>query len=323
MNRILRAMAVGALSLGLGAGHAAAQDYPSQSVRLVVPFSPGGSIDIVSRLIAPALSDELGQPVVVENHSGASGNVGAEYATRQEADGYTLLMHGLPFATQPALTANMPYEPLEDFTPVTVVAIQPNMLVVHPDLGVESVEELIAYAKEHPGELNFASSGPGATQHLATELLMDMADIDMVHVPYQGGGAAMTDLLGGRVQMMIETAPSAMRYAKSGEVVPLGVTTTSRMDAMPDLPTIAEAGVPGYELAGWIIMLAPTGTPDDVVDTVYSAMETVLAKPDVKGRLNDLGLIVDGRAPGEARTFLEGETKKYGELIRSVGITPN
>lgn len=325
MNKISRGLCAALATVGFSAaisGAAIAQDYPSQPVQIIAPFSAGGSIDIVSRLIAPELEAELGQPFVVVNRPGASSIVGSEYVLRQAADGHSLLINGVPYVTQIHMNAEMPFDPLEAFEPVSIIAIQPNVMMVNPDLGVSTVEEFIALAREKPGELNFASSGIGASQHLAGALLMQLADIEMEHVPYQGGGPAMVDLLGGRVALMMETAPGSMRHVESGALVPLGVTTHVRLPAMPDVPTLDEAGVPGYEFSGWMVLLAPAGTPKDVIDTLHAALVRVLEKDSVSERLTDLGLIVDGRPPAAAAEFLAGESKVYGDLIRSVGIEP-
>lgn len=322
MRTLAKYATLGLMCLGLTAGGAAAQEYPTQSIRLVVPFSPGGSIDIVARLIAPSLSEVLGQPVVIENRTGASGYVGAEQVAQATPDGYTIIMHGLPLATQRHLQKNIPIDPLTAFDAITVVAYQPNVLVVHPEVPANTVQELIDYAKENPGMLNFASSGPGATQHLAGEMLKKMAGIDIVHVPYQGGGASMPDLLAGRVQMMIETAPSAMRYVKSGQLRALGVTSMTPLDALKDVPPIGET-LPGFELASWLLLLAPDGTPEPVVQKLHDATVKVLNQPKVTEQLTELGLQVGGAAPPETQAFLEKETDRYGDLIRSVGISPN
>lgn len=318
------AAALATIGVGAAIGSAAlANDYPTQPVQVVVPFSAGGSIDIVGRIIAPYLEAELGQPFVVENRPGASSIVGAEYVLRQPADGHTLLINGVPFVTQIHMNAAMPFDPFEVFEPVSVIAVQPNVMMVNPELGVNTVEEFLALAREKPGELNFASSGVGASQHLAGALLMGLADIEMEHVPYQGGGPAMVDLLGGRVELMIETAPGSMSHVESGQLTPLAVTTQVRLPALPDVPTMHEAGVPGYEFSGWIVLLAPGGTPDHVVEALHEALVQVLSKESVKDRLTELGLIVEGRSPAETAEFLAGESERYGDLIRSVGISPN
>ena len=322
MKMWLKRTAIGLAALGLGVGTAVAADFPTQSVRMIVPFAPGGSIDIVARLIAPGMSELLGQPVVVENRAGASGYVGAELVAKATPDGHTIIMHGLPLATQRHLQKRIPVDPLTAFAPITVVAYQPNVLVVNPQLPVNSVQELIDYAKKNPGKLNYASSGPGATQHLAAELLSKMTGIDIVHVPYTGGGASMPDLLAGRVQMMIETAPSAMRYVKAGQLRALGVTSTKPLDALKDVPTIDKT-VRGYELAGWLLLLAPDKTPADVVSKLHDVTAKVLKQSATMERLNELGLQAGGVSPAETKDYLKKETDRYGELIRSVGITPN
>jgi tripartite-type tricarboxylate transporter receptor subunit TctC len=323
MRALSKYLVSGLVSAALGIMPASAADYPSHPIRLIVPFAPGGSIDIVARVIAPGMSELLGQPVAVENRTGASGYIGADVAAKAAPDGHTIILHGLPLATQRHLTKSLPVDPLIGFAGITTVALQPNVLVVHPSIPANTTLQLIDYAKKNPGKLNFASSGPGATQHLAAELLKGMTGIDIVHVPYQGGGASMPDLLSGRVQMMIETAPGAMRYIKSGQLRALGVTSKQRLPALPDVPTIDQAGVPGYELAGWLLLLAPAKTPPEIITKLHDTTIAVMKRPDIAARLHELGLEVGGGTSAETMEFLRKETDRYGQLIRSVGISPN
>ncbi len=298
---------------------AAAQPYPDKAIKLVVPFAPGGSVDIVGRILAQSLGEELKQSIVVENRAGAGGNIGFEAVAHAKPDGYTLLMASSNLAVNVSLYRTIGYDPLKDFAPVTLVAIQPNVLMVHPSLPVKTVPELIAYAKANPGKLNFGSSGIGASQHLAGELFKSRTGVDMVHVPYKGGGPAMADLVGGRIQLMFETIPSSMSYVRSGQLRAIAVTTEERSAQLPDVPTVQET-VTGVVSRGWLGVAAPAGTPQPIVDQLNGAIHKVIALPEVTKRLTDLGLQVKVSTPAQFSGFIASEVKDFHTLITDAKI---
>ena len=314
-----------ALSVGLGLGNASlvhAQDYPSKPVRFVVPFAPGGTTDVLARLVGEKLSASLGQQFVVDNKPGAGGNVGTAQVAKAEPDGYTLLMGTVgTHAINASIYPSLPYDPVQDFAPVTLVATVPNVLVVNLEVPANSVAELIALAKEKPGELNFASSGNGSSIHLSGELFKAMTGVDIVHVPYKGSGPAVVDLLGGQVEMMFDNLPSSAPHIKAGKLRPLGVTSKERSPTLPDVPTIAEAGVPGYEALSWFGVLVPAGTPDAVVTRLQQEIAKILADPAMRERFAELGAVPVGDTPAEFAAFIGSETAKWADVVQKAGIT--
>jgi tripartite-type tricarboxylate transporter receptor subunit TctC len=312
-----------ALALALSITSAAfAQAWPTKPVRIVVPFLPGGTTDILARAIGFDLTKEWSQSIIVENRPGAGGNIGAEAVAKSPADGYTLLMgtvgtHGI----NPSVYQKMPYDAIKDFAPVTLVALMPNMLVVHPSVTVKSVGELIALAKKRPGRLTFASSGNGTSIHLSGALFETLAGVDMVHVPYKGSSPAVTDLLAGQVNMMFDNMPSALPHVKSGKLRALAVTSAKRSPAMPELPTIAEAGVKGYEASSWFGVLAPAGTPKDVVAKVNGAILKSLSTPDIKEKLSSQGAEPAGDTPEKFAAFIRAEIDKWAKVVMASGAT--
>ncbi|HEV7372158.1 tripartite tricarboxylate transporter substrate binding protein [Arenibaculum sp.] len=299
----------------------AAEAYPDRPVRVVVSFPAGGSVDIVARLVGQELSQALGQTFVVDNRSGASGGIGTDHVAKAAPDGYTLLMGSASsLAANVSLFPDLPYDPARDFAPVSLVALQPNMLVVHPSLPVRSVAELIAHAKAHPGAVAFGSAGAGTAQHLAGQLFRQRAGVDMLHVPYRGGAPALMDLIAGRVHVMFETIPTALQPVRAGQLRPLAVTTERRSTMMPDLPTVSEAGVPGYESRGWIGLVAPAGTPATIVDLLNRRTVEIVRKPEVTARLVDLGLEVVASSPAEFRDFIRAEIEAFRTVVRDAGI---
>lgn len=304
------------LLTGLGAG---AEPYPDKPIKLVIPFAPGGSVDIVGRILAQSLGEELKQSIVVENRAGAGGNIGFEAVAHARPDGYTLLMASSNLAVNVSLYRTIGYDPLKDFAPISLVALQPNVLMVHPSLPVKTVSELIAYAKANPGKLNFGSSGIGASQHLAAELFKSRTGVDMVHVPYKGGGPAMADLVGGRIQLMFETIPSSMSYVKSGQLRAIAVTTEERSAQLPDVPTVQET-VTGFVSRGWLGVAAPAGTPQPIVDRLSGAIHKVIALPEVTKRLMDLELQVKVSTPAAFASFIASEVKDFHTLITDAKI---
>ena len=303
------------------AGPAKAQDYPTKPIRLVVPFAAGGATDVLARLVGERLTASLGQQVVVDNRPGAGGNIGSDLVARAEPDGYTILMGAVgTHAINPSLYPKMPYDPVKDFAPVTLVASVPNVLVVNPEVPANSVQELIDLAKAKPGELNFASSGNGTSIHLSGELFKAMTGTDIVHVPYKGSGPAVTDLLGGQVQMMFDNMPSSLPHVKAGKLRALGVTSAKRSPALPEVPTIAEAGVPGYDATSWFGILAPAGTPEPVVTRLQGAIVQALGEPEMRQRMADLGAEPVGDTPAEFGQFIAAEIAKWAKVVNDAGV---
>jgi tripartite-type tricarboxylate transporter receptor subunit TctC len=303
---------------------AQAQAWPAKPIRMIVPVAPGGGADITSRLIAQKLSERFGQQVIVDNRSGAGGIVGLEMLARSNPDGYTISQGGVgPLAVNPSLYAKLPYDPLKDFAPILRAVSALNVLVVHPSLPVQSVKDLIAFARANPGKLNYGSSGAGRADHLAGELFSMMASVRMQHVPYKGGGPAMTDLVGGNLQLIFATVSTAASHMKSGKVRTIANTSAVRSDLFPDLPTIGESGVPGFAIDNWYSFIAPAGTPAPIIDTLNVEIARTLSLPDVKERLHVLGIVPFTTArPAEFAQYLRAEIAKYAKLVKAVGITP-
>ncbi|MBX3662590.1 MAG: tripartite tricarboxylate transporter substrate binding protein [Burkholderiales bacterium] len=298
----------------------AADSYPQRPIRMIVAYPPGGGTDQVGRVMAEQLSQTLGQQVVVDNRGGATGNIGTELAARAVPDGHTLLMGNVaPNAVNVSLFKKLPFDPVKDFSPVSLVAITPNILVAHPSVPVKSIGDLISLAKAKPGALNFPSAGVGSSSHLAGELLKSLAGIDMVHVPFKGGGPAMVATISGEVQIMFATMPAAMPHVKSGKVRPVAVTTAKRSQAMPDLPTVAEAGVKGYDAATWYGLLAPAGTPKPIVDRLHADVVKILAGP-ARQRLEAQGFEPDGGTPAAFAAYIKSEIAKWAKVIKDAGI---
>lgn len=314
----LASLAVGAAALPTAAF--AQAPYPSKLITIVVPFSAGGTTDILARIVAQGLTTELGQSVVVDNRPGAGGNIGGVVAAKAPADGYTLFMGTVgTHAINASLYKKMGFDPVKDFAPLTRVANVPNLLVANPNQPFKTVKELIAYAKANPGKVNFGSSGSGSSIHLSGELFKTMAKVDMVHVPYKGSAPAVTDLLGNQIGIMFDNMPSAIQHVRSGKLVPLAVTTAKRSPELPNVPTIAEAGVPGYEATSWFGMLAPAATPAPIVAKLNAALVKVLAQPDVKKKINDQGAEVYSETPAEFAAFIQQESVKWGKVVRESG----
>ncbi|WP_158924295.1 tripartite tricarboxylate transporter substrate binding protein [Acidisphaera sp. S103] len=298
-----------------------ADGYPDKPIRLLVAFPPGGPSDVLSRIVGQQLNAELGQSVVVDNRPGAGGNVAAEIAAKQPADGYTLLMaNNSILAANAFLYKRLGFDPLTDFAPITLIGRQPNILVVSPSLGVSSVSELIALAKAKPGQLNFGSSGNGTAAHLAGELFRLKAGIDIVHVAYPGVAPALTDLMSGQIQMMFATSVGAIPFLKSGSLKALAVSSAVRSPALPDLPTMQEAGVADFDATTWHGLVAPAHTPGPVIDRLNAATVQALHQPDVAKRLTGLGVDVAGDTPAAFAAYIEAESVKWGEVIKRAGV---
>jgi tripartite-type tricarboxylate transporter receptor subunit TctC len=292
----------------------------AQSVRFVVGFTPGGPSDILARSLAAKLAEARGQPVVVENRPGAGGNVAAEAVAKSAPDGNTwLLGNNSILATNAALYSRLGYDPIKDFAPVALVGIQPNLLVVHPSVPAHTVAELIAYAKAHPGKLNYASTGAGVASHLSAELFKAMASIDMVHVPYKGAQPALTDVIAGQCQVMFATSASAIPYVKAGRLRALAVTTAQRAASLPDLPTVAEAGVPGFESITWHGVVVPSATPAAVIQQLNAQINAALREPDLRARLAALGVEIAGGTPQEFAAYIASEIPKWTKVVRDSG----
>ena len=318
MNRSTIAALAGALMSVAPAVQAA--EYPTKAVRMVIAFSPGGPSDILSRLIGGKLGERMGHPFVFDNRPGAGGNVSGEIVATSPADGYTLMIaNNSILAANATLYTKMTYNPAKDLVPVTWVASQPNILVVHPTIPAKSVKELIDYLKTQPGKLNFASSGSGAAAHLAGELFKSMTKTDMVHVPYKGAGPALTDVLGGRCQVMFATSLSVKPYLDANRLRPLGVTTLKRMDSMPNIPTIAEAGVPGFEATTWHGLVAVAGTPRPVLAKLNAETNAVLQDPQVVKFLESQGAIIEGGTPEKFAAYIKSEIPKWAKVIKDSG----
>jgi tripartite-type tricarboxylate transporter receptor subunit TctC len=312
-----------ALILALLAATAAAQSYPSRPVHVVIPLSPGGTTDVPGRMIAQKLSETLGQQFFVENKAGAGGMIGSDFVAKSKPDGYTLLLTASPFVITPHVYKNMPYNALADFAPVIRIATGPYVLVVHPSLGVKTVKELIARAKKEPGKIDFASSGNGSAQHLVTELFMYTAGIKLNHVPYKGSGPAQQDLMSGIVKVSFVGTPIAIPHMKSGRLLALGVSTATRSPEMPEVPTIAEAGVPGYEATVWIGMLAPAGTPREIVARLNGEIAKLVRTEEMKKLLVPTGMEPNPDTPEQFGAYLKGDYDKWGKVVRESGATVN
>jgi tripartite-type tricarboxylate transporter receptor subunit TctC len=313
---------VGAAVAGLLLASAAwGQTYPNRPVRIVIPLSPGGTTDVPGRIVAQRLSEALGQQFFVENRAGAGGTIGADYVAKAKPDGYTLLLTATPHVITGNLYKNLPYRTLEDFVPVIRIASGPYVLVVHPSLGVNSIKELIALAKAQPGKIDYASSGNGSAQHLVGALFTHMAEIQLTHVPYKGSGPAQQDLMGGIVKVGFVGTPIAIPHVKAGRLKALGVTTSRRSPHMPEVPTIAEAGVPGYEALVWVGMLAPAATPQDIVSKLNGEIRKLLGGPEVQQLLASSGVDPTPTTPEEFGVYLKADFEKWGKVVRDSGAT--
>lgn len=297
-----------------------AQTYPSRPIRYIVPQAPGGSSDTLARMITQRVAEGLGQPLVVDNRPGATGVIGAEVVARANPDGHTLLQVATSHATNPAMQAKLPYDTVRDFAPISLLSQQPNLWLVHPTLPVRNIKELIAYAKAKPGELNFASSGTGGSQHLAGELLKGMARIEMTHIPYKGSPPALVDLLAGRVPLMTSTMPPALPHIKTGKVRVLAVTSAKRSPALPDVPTVAESGVPGYEAIAWQGLVAPAGTPRPVMARINTEFVKVLKQPDITAKLGEQGYETVASTPDWFAQYIKSEVVKWTRVIKAAGL---
>jgi tripartite-type tricarboxylate transporter receptor subunit TctC len=308
------------VALLIGASAAFAQSYPSKAIRIVVPFAPGGGTDILIRIMVPKMNDLLKQQLIVDNRPGAGSQIGAELVAKAPPDGYTILMVDSAFMTNPSLYAKLPYDSEKDFAPVSLVATAPVILIVHPSVPVHTVKELVAFARAHPGALNFASGGPGSSTHLGIELLKYVAKIDLVHIPYKGTGPAVADVLGGQVTMMFAGISSVKQHVEAGRLRAIAVTGEKRSPAMPTVPTFGEAGMPQVDASSYWGALAPARTAPDIVNRLSTTMAQVLKMPDIREKLVELGFVPIGGSPSDFAALLAKETAKWAKVIKAAGV---
>jgi len=321
MNLAVRWMVAGSLSLTAVLAQAQTAGYPVKPVRWVVPFPPGGSADIMGRMIGQDLAKTLGQQVVIENRAGASAIVGSEYVAKSPADGYTLLQANVSQMTiHPSLYPRLPYDPLKDFAPVTVLGIVTSVMVTTPSLPVASVRDLVALAKKRPGQLNFTSSGAGSSTHLTGELLKQRAGIAMTHINYKGSGPALTDVMAGFVEIMFENLPSALPFINANKLKVLAVTGKDRSPVLKSVPTLAESGFPGFDMVSWQALVAPAGTPRAVVDRLNAEVAKLLKTPEMKEKMTGLGTDVVANSPEQFAQYLREETAKWSKIVKDAGI---
>ena len=300
---------------------ATAQGYPAKPIRWISPWPAGGANDIFSRAIGQKIAESLGQQVLVDNRPGAAGTIGSDIAAKAPADGYTLVMGSSPtHAIAPALYPALPYDPVRDFAAVTLVGSVPNVLVLHPSVPAKTVKEFIAVAKARPGKLNFASTGNGTSQHLSAELFKFMAGLDMVHIPYKGTAPALTELVAGQVDLAFENMPALIPHIQAGRLRALAVTTTKRSAVMPELPTIAEAALPGYDASVWFGVFAPAGTPRPVIDRLHGEILKALQTQDLKSRMIAMGTDVSGMGPDDFSAYVRKEIPKWANLVKAAGV---
>ncbi|HZO01752.1 MAG TPA: tripartite tricarboxylate transporter substrate binding protein [Burkholderiales bacterium] len=300
---------------------AASQPYPNQPIRLIAPFPPGGSVDIMARLIAEPLAAQLGGKIVIDNRSGASGNIGMEAAARAKPDGYTVVLNTIPLATNQALFDKLTWDPVKDFAPIGMVATAPHVLVVPPKVKAGKVDELVRLARASPGKLTYASAGVGTTFHLCGEMFKDSTQTFILHVPYRGGGPALLDTLGGQVDMSFPTLSAALAHVKAGNLRALAVTSTTRSPLLPDVPTLQEAGVKDFQFTQWLTLLAPSGTPREVVSQLNGALRQTLNSKEVREKFSQQGFDAFITSPEEAGKFIASEVKRFGTLIKNRKIT--
>ncbi len=316
-RRVLNALLLGA---GLVAGAAMAQGYPSKPLRMVVPFPPGGSADILGRSVGQKLGERLGQPVVIDNRPGAGASIGAKAVAEAPADGYTLLLGTVSSHAMSPATNTVGYDPVKDFTPIAEIASIPFVVLVHPGVPVKNIAELVALAKSKPGQVTYASAGSGTSNHLAGELLGMAAGIKMLHVPYKGSAPALNDLLGGQVNAMFDLQLTAMPQIKSGKVRALAMTGAKRSALLPELPTVREAGVPGYEVTAWFGFFGPAGVPKPIVDRLNAELNAIMKLPDIRAKFAELGVETESGSAEEFAGFVRGEAGKWAAVIKAAGI---
>ncbi len=320
--KVIAAIAACAGILVLPTAALAQSDYPNKPVKLIVGFAPGGSTDIVARIVAQRLGERLGQTIVVENRAGAGGTIGADAAAKAPPDGYTLTLGTTStHAIAAGVYSKLPYNPVTDFTPISLVAITPYLLVVNPEVQARNLKEFLALAKSQPGKLNYASAGNGTATHLAMEMLKDAAKVDLVHIPYKGNAPADTAILAGEVQAVFGSMPALLQNTKANKVRPLAVGTATRSPALPDVPTVAEQGYPGFEAALWLGIMGPANMPKPVVDRLHKEIVAIVATPEFKASMDANGAEpIASKSPEEFREMLRGQVDKYGKITKAIGI---
>lgn len=317
---MLKTLLTAAAALLLTQPATAQNTYPNKPIRMIVPFAPGGSTDVVARILANELKTELGQPVIVENKPGAGGNIGGAYAAKSEPDGYTILMAAAGMTViNPSLYQKMPYDPVKDLAPVTMLVREHNLMAVNPSIPAKTLQEFIAYAKSKPRELNFGSPGNGSPAHLAGQLMNQTVGLDMVHVAYKGSGPAVVDLMAGHISMMIDNMPALMPHVQSGKIRALAVPSEKRAAAAPDVPTFAEAGMKDFVVTAWKGVMVPAGTPKDVIGQLHKAMVKIMAKPDIKKKMIEMGAEPVTDTPEKFGQTIKTETAWWGNLVKSTG----
>jgi tripartite-type tricarboxylate transporter receptor subunit TctC len=321
MPRRIALKAFGAIALAAASTTVAfaADNWPSKPIMLVVPFASGGTTDIIGRAVGQRLGEALGQPVVVDNRPGAGGTIGGALVARANPDGYTFLLATVAHTMAPGIYKTLPYDFQKDLEPIGMVALTPNVLIVNPSIPAKTVQELVAYIKANPGKVNYGSAGIGSTEHLSGELFRSLTHTDISHVPYKGGAPMMTDLMGGQIQMAIETSPSANPHIKSGKVKALAVTSAKRSAAYPGVPTVAESGVAGYEVTTWYALMAPHGTPEPIRQRVSAELAKVLKQPDVQKRFDEQGVTAGEMTPPQLAGFIKTETTKWTKVAKDSG----
>jgi tripartite-type tricarboxylate transporter receptor subunit TctC len=313
-------LGIGMLAVSLlAAGPARAAGYPDKTVKIVVGFAAGGATDSLARMVASNLHEAWGQPVVVENRPGAGGNIAHELVARSPGDGYTLLFTSAPLAINPSLYRNLNYDPQKDFSPVTLVATVPSLLLVPSSSSIGNFGEFLKYARSHPGKLSYGSAGNGTPQHLAMELLKSMARLHIVHVPYKGGAPAVADLIGAQTDVMFAAFPEASAHVNGGRLRALAISSPDRSKVLPAVPTVAEGGVAGFEAIGWQGLLAPAATPPDVVKRLHEAVAAALARPENRSKIDAMGIEFSGQGPAEFRAFLGREVSKWSDVVKQSG----
>jgi tripartite-type tricarboxylate transporter receptor subunit TctC len=318
-----KTMAVSALAMAGIHGLALAQSYPSRPIKIVVPSPPGGSTDQLARLVGQKLSEAWGQPVVVDNKPGAGLTLGADFVAKSPADGYTLLMGAVHHSIAPAVYKKLPYDFAKDLAPITVIAVVPNVLIAAASLPAQTTREVIALAKASPGKLSYGSTGAGTAHHLIGEQFNDMAGTDITHIPYKGSSPALVDLMGGQITFMFDTVASCLPHIKSGKLKAIAVATATRSSALPDIPTLSESGLAGFDIATWFGLLAPAGTPKEVISRLHTEVVRILSNSDVKKQLAGMGAEPIGNTPEEMKVQIAGELSKFSKLAQKAKLTVN
>lgn len=318
-TRFVIGLLISALFASFQPAHAQ-NSYPQKPIRIIVPVAPGGGTDFVARLIGQKLGEALSTPVIIENKPGGAGNVGVDAAAKAEPDGYTLVMPITSFSVNPALYTKLPFDTQKDFAPIALVASAPLLLVVNPALPIKTLSDLIALAKTKPGSLNYGTSGVGTTSHLAAELFKYTAKLDIINVPYKGGGPIVTDLIAGSIQIYFSTVPAALPQTQAGKLRAIAITSAKRLPSLANIPTVAEAGLPGYDVVGWFGLFAPAKTPPAIVERLNAEVVKILQMPDVREKIEAHGLIPGGGTSKELSVFLDSEIKKWTQLIKAANI---